>query len=637
MLLSAADEYIAAARGMGSLVVRDKREADLQMYYKLMSTAMGCMDTVLKEFSMLPRDEAKLRLRYATLLVEETDNATDIDEMLSKQISLCGRCRLQDLKYATLHLQARYQFKTNHRAALKVLDKPISEAETFQHITWVYAFRFLKVSLILQIPGRVESVPALQQLHAIANHADSKADRAVSVACSVLEAMVHLRSGAPDRMEQAQRAIAAARSHQLQVSAKQLGSFGTLIDIIDIACGIQLGAPNNQKSTALIESILDKTEKTPDSKDGVFTVLIERSFGGNLTFDTGGVFRKSVDGRDELVFAWLPKEDLKTLCFHICALDQNIHEKGLSYMKEAHQRARAALKREAPYKLSLSLSLRQTNWIRILDWYSMFTIGLIACFKEDHSTIKEALSMLKKRIAKPPFANQDAFTRTVSYLSAINDQTSGFLESSVMAYSSPSLALPEKSHATNSKFDICILAGLNRFLIIRSPTHPQHYMAEALLSQLQPLCENHPNQYIRMAYRLVYAISSQDAAINRQKTLMQTASNRANDIFRNTQNREFVIIALCFFTMRFFADQVGEKSIQAIRATRQNAKLSRRPLWMAVALGLCITTYQRNGLIEEAQKAQLEFEAVQPQLPPALRGGGELEGELDAEGDMEDV
>jgi hypothetical protein len=179
MLLSAADEYIAAARGMGALVVRDRREADIRQYYKLMATGMGCMDTVLREFNMLPRDEAKLRLRYASLLVEETDNTAEIDEVLSKQISLCGRCRLQDLKYASLHLQARYQFKTNHRAALKALEKPIAEAETFQHIAWVYAFRFLKVSLALQIPGRLEAVPALQQLHAILAHAEKRGDRAV--------------------------------------------------------------------------------------------------------------------------------------------------------------------------------------------------------------------------------------------------------------------------------------------------------------------------------------------------------------------------------------------------------------------------------------------------------------------------
>lgn len=639
MLLSAADEYVAAARGMGSLIIRDRKEADLRQYYKLMSTAMGCMDAVLKDFSMLPRDEAKLRLRYATLLVEETDNTTDIDAVISKQISLCGRCRLQDLKYATMHLQARYQFKTNHRAALKSLDKPISEAETFQHIPWAYAFRFLKVSLTLQIPGRVEAVSALQQLHGILAHAERKGDRAIYVACSALEALVHLRSGAPDRLEQAQRAIAAARSLQLQVSAKQLGSFGTLIDIIDIACGIQHGMPSSQKSTALIGSILGEDDKTLGQDNGVFTVLVERSAGGNLTFDTGGVFRKSADGRDELVFAWLPKEDLKTLCFHICALDQNVHEKGLSYMKEAHQRSRSALKRQTLYATPISVALAHMNWNRLLDWHSMFTIGLIACFREDRTTAGEALTILRKRVSKPPHDNQDRFARTLLYLSAINDQASGYLDSAFAAYSSDALALTDKGSTTDSKMDIGILGALNRLLIVRNPAHSKHYTAGTLLTQLQPLCENHPNQYIRMAFRLVHAISSEEAAINRQKTLMQTASNRANDIFRNTQNREFVIMALCYFTMRFFAEQVGEKSIQAIRATRQNAKLSRKPLWMAVAFGLCMSTYQRNGLLEEAHKAQLEFEAVRPQLPPALRGEEDIdaEGEEDAEGDVNDI
>ncbi|KAF2826344.1 hypothetical protein CC86DRAFT_370368 [Ophiobolus disseminans] len=633
MLLSAADEYIAAARGMGSLVIREKREVDLRQYHKLMATGMGCMDTVLRDFSLLPRDEAKLRLRYASLLVEETDNTTEVDEVLSKQISLCGRCRLQDLKYASLHLQARYQFKTNHRAALKALDMPIKEAETFQHIAWVYAFRFLKVSLALQIPGRVEAVPALQQLHAISAHAEKRGDRAIYVACSAFEAIVHLRSTAPDRLELAQRAIAAARSLQLQVSAKQLGSFGTLIDVIDVACSIQHGTPDSNKSNALIEAILDEKTDLLRSETGVFTVLVERSFGGSLTYDTGGIFRKNSDGKDELAFAWLPKEDVKTLCFHISALDQNIHEKGFSYVKEAHQRSRSALKRHVSYSIPISASSAQMDWNRVLDWHSMFTIGLIASFREDQAVANEALTILKKRAAKPPHESQEVYTRTLSYLSAVIDQRNGFLDSALRTYSSDVFQLPEKGPSVNARTDLAVLATVNKLLIIRNPQHPQHSATSALLLQLQSFCENHPNQYMRMACRLVHAISSADASINRQKTLMQHASTRANEIFRNTGNREFVIMSLCYFTVSFFADQVGEKSIQAIRATRQNAKLSRKPLWMAVAFGLCMSTYQRNGLIAEAQKAQQEYGEVKNLLPAPLTGGADVdaEGEEDAD------
>jgi hypothetical protein len=635
MLLSAADEYIAAARGMGALVARDKQEADVRQYYKLMATGMGCMDTVLRDFNMLPRDEAKLRLRYASLLVEETDNTAEIDEVLSKQISLCGRCRLQDLKYASLHLQARYQFKTNHRAALKALDKPISEAETFQHIAWVYAFRFLKVSLALQIPGRLEAVSALQQLHSILAHAEKRGDRAVFVAASAMEAMVHLRSGAPDRLEQAQRAIAAARSLQLQVSGKQLGSFGTLVDIIDVVCSIQTGIPDSKKSTALISSVLDEATDSMRSENGSFTVVIERSFGGSLTSDTGGLFRKNSEARDELVFGWLPKEDLKTLCFHICAFDQIVHERGFSLIREAHQRSKSAMKRHVTYSVPISIAFAQKDWNNVLDWHSMLAIGLVACFREDHAVANEALTILKKRAARPPYDGQEFYTRTVSYLSAVVDQRNGAFDSALRTYSSDAFQLPEGS-AANTKTDLAILATLNRLLIVRYPGHPHQSTISTLLSRLQPLCENHPNQYIRMAHRLVHAMSSPDAStdasIMRKKTLAQAAVNRANAIQKATQNREFVTMALSYFSAAFFADQVGPKAIQAVRATHQNSMHSRKPLWKAVAFGMCMSTYQRNGCIEEAQGAQREYENIKHLLPLALTGGTEedAEGEDDA-------
>jgi len=86
LLLSAADEYINAAHGMGSVATLSQRAADLQRYYKLMSTGLGCMETVLKNYNQLPRDEAKLRLRYASLLIEETENNVEIEEVLTKGV-----------------------------------------------------------------------------------------------------------------------------------------------------------------------------------------------------------------------------------------------------------------------------------------------------------------------------------------------------------------------------------------------------------------------------------------------------------------------------------------------------------------------------------------------------------------------
>lgn len=629
MLLSAADEYIAAARNMSAIIVRDKKDADIQRYQQLMATAMGCMDTVLKDFNLQPRDEAKLRLRYASLLIEETNNATDIEEILSKQISLCGRFRLHDLKYATYHLQARYQFKTNHRAAIKSLSKPISEAETFQHIAWVYALRFLKVSLTLQVPGRIEAVPAVQQLNGILALAQKHGDRAIYLACCALEAMVHLRSGAADRLEQAQRSIAAARSLQLEVSMTQLGSFGTLIDLVDIACGIQQGTPDHAKQAALDEIMTDKSEKSARINAGVCTVLIEKSFGGSLTGDTGGIFQKSADGRDELLFSWLPREDMQALCFYISALDQSVHEKGSRFIEEAHSRSREALKRQSVHCIPVSVAQAQADWLRLLDWHNVFTLGLISLFRNNHVRAKEALSSLKGRIGRYPYSNQETFTCTLSYLSAVLDQCDGLLDSALTVYCSDELALPESPATAGCKADISILSAINRFLIVRDSAHPERHTANALLTVLQPLSSSHLNQYIRTAFRILQGLTSDNVTINRQKTQMQTASNQARDVFTATNNSEFVIIALSIFTARFFVD--APNWAQAMNATRRIALKSGKPLWIAVASGLCMTAYERNGLLEEAQKAHADYELVRSKLPSALRG--EPEEDVDAEGE----
>lgn len=234
------------------------------------------------------------------------------------------------------HLQARFQFRTNHRAALKSLDGPISEAETFKHIVWVYAFRFLKVSLALQVPGRPEMANAIQQLHAIINHAERLGDRAIFVTASALEAMIHLRTAGPDHLEHAQRSIAAARSYQLQASTKELGQIAVLIDSIDIACCLQKGESVREKMRAFQQRV----DGDLGPENGVFSVLIEKTFGGqSLTQNTGGVFTKSADARDELVFSWLPSNDLKMLAYYlsgVTAVAQDV-SRGRAYLEEGHK------------------------------------------------------------------------------------------------------------------------------------------------------------------------------------------------------------------------------------------------------------------------------------------------------------
>jgi hypothetical protein len=598
---------------MGSVAALPQREADLKHYYKLVSTGLGCMETVLKSFNQTPRDEAKLRLRYASLLIEETENNVEIEEALTKGIALCKRNQLNDLKYSMQHLHARYQFKSNHRAAWKLLDQTIAETETFQHIVWMYAFRFLKVSLALQVPGKPEFASALHQLHAISNHADRCGDRAISVASSAFEAMIHLRKFEPDHLEHAQRAIASARSHQLQISAKQLGRISSLIDCVDVACSIQQGQPNTEKMLALQA----KADQEPGTSHGVFTVLIERSKGGNLTFNTGGVFQKAANGLDQLVFSWLPKNDLTMLTYYLSGMISLPHEKGLSYLQEGFKQTQHALQRHSTFASSIPTAVTQRNWMAALDWQLRFVLGVMACHSGDTAHTKVALKSLQTRVAQQPFSSSETYTQMVAYLQAIYHQTRGSIDEALSAYAQPSFNLPEVGAALDFKTDIAILAAMNRLLIFRNPAHPQHYLTSVLFSQLEPLCNSHPNHYIEGAFRIIRAITTPDNSINRQKTLISNALSSSQKL----QNAQFVTMCLNYMTSRFFADQVGEQAIKSVRAARSVAKQQGSTLWRAVSYGLCINTFMRNGLQEDARLCREAVEGLRGKLPLPLQGG----------------
>jgi hypothetical protein len=48
LLLSLADEYLKAAYDRGTMVALSRREMDIEEYYKLVATGLGCLEAVLK-------------------------------------------------------------------------------------------------------------------------------------------------------------------------------------------------------------------------------------------------------------------------------------------------------------------------------------------------------------------------------------------------------------------------------------------------------------------------------------------------------------------------------------------------------------------------------------------------------------
>lgn len=75
VLLALSDEYIHAAYTLESL----DTDEQLEEYHKLIATGIGCLESVLKNYRHPDaRMEARIRLRLASLLVEETENDEEV-------------------------------------------------------------------------------------------------------------------------------------------------------------------------------------------------------------------------------------------------------------------------------------------------------------------------------------------------------------------------------------------------------------------------------------------------------------------------------------------------------------------------------------------------------------------------------
>ena len=315
LLLSLAEEYFAAAYGCGSMVATVQREVGTQEYYKLIATGLGCLEVALSRFKLLPEREAIVRLRYATILFEETENMMEAEEALSKGVSLCDRHRFFDIKYNMQHLLARILFEKNPRAAFKFLDGITQDVEAYQHIAWVYAFRFLKVSLHLRLSTHQDTLSAQSQLKHIINVSNRFGDKTVLAIATLIEALTALRGlSNSDSIEQAQLALSSVRSLQLDPGVGAVHQLEVLTSIVDLCYYFQSYDPVKAlEAMRVMQAAMKNMQKSNSwAADGSFPIPIPGARMQSCQNQTG-IVRKKDDGSLVLMFSWMSKEDIYNL------------------------------------------------------------------------------------------------------------------------------------------------------------------------------------------------------------------------------------------------------------------------------------------------------------------------------------
>jgi hypothetical protein len=91
LLVLVAEDYFSQADAAVQNIATTMAADQVSEYHKAIATGLACLEAALQTGKMSPRQEAKVRLRYASILCEETENLQEAETALSKGITLCEK------------------------------------------------------------------------------------------------------------------------------------------------------------------------------------------------------------------------------------------------------------------------------------------------------------------------------------------------------------------------------------------------------------------------------------------------------------------------------------------------------------------------------------------------------------------
>ncbi|KAG7121831.1 MAU2 chromatid cohesion factor like protein [Verticillium longisporum] len=408
VLVHVAEECLSKAYSAVHSVAASPDEGRLREYQKLISTGLACLDAAVQTNKLAPRQEAKARLRYASILYEETENLQEAETTLFQGIKLCEKHRYTDLKYCMQYAALKVLFQRNHKAAFIAIDKQIAECQTFKHYPWLYAFRLLKTTL-QTYAGNAPDATHFDNLQMLGNFAYERGDNAIGVLASLLEGLAHLRVMKSDSVERVQTCLAQAAMYQLDPAVK-VPQLDILTLLLDLACKVCVPMKKQPSSSLIISE--DTTAILRPGKDDEGTDLVVLSFLSKqelfaLVHAFGGLANMYRPASREQV------GKMKSLQRWAAGLETVQH---VSTQHMLGNRAMATV--------SLHESIRQTKWRTEIFCYLQLLIGLYNATQSKWKLVDQSVSKLQKAATPAPLctSHPDSEFRTAFSLVQVTTQ-----------------------------------------------------------------------------------------------------------------------------------------------------------------------------------------------------------------------
>ncbi|KAK4177697.1 cohesin loading factor-domain-containing protein [Triangularia setosa] len=613
LLICVAEDCFEKANTTARKVAKFMSDAEVADHHKLVATGLGCLDVALKSNKLWPRLEARLCLRYASVLIDETTNIMEAETTLTRGIAVCDKNRFLDLNYCSQFLLMKTLFQRNPKAAFKLIEGHISDCGTYKHVHWIYAFRFLKASFHLQAGSPAEH-SAIDNLRKIAGVANQRKDSSIFAMAMLLEGFAHMTTMKDDWANRVQLCIAQVSKIQME-SSIQIPQIDILLRLLDLACSLHQKTHSiSAQKLNVLQRQLEELRNSPDwpLQTGEVLLSINRlpNTAPTVSKDTRAVVRQGEGNADYLVLSTLGKQEAWAIAWVFNGI--------VAHYRATTPGRSATLWNEAlrvldDTKIStapqpLPEALKQHDWARELTCYTHILIGLQAATVTDWAKVKQSLDAIREQPHSSSSSSSGSSLEILTlYLEGCLWQGTANMDEALTVWKNPRFELdPTGAYKNGSRLEteLCILATLNRVYIMQEPNHKDSAETAELVDLLRPICEDNPDLEIRTAWNLVLASSTfePELSLNQAKRHIQGGLSGAQQL----NNTQYLSMALNIMRCKLFENVVGEQALKSAKAGSTQAKKSGNLLWMSVAEGMLGQSYEIEGQVGEARRAREE-------------------------------
>lgn len=482
-----ANEFLRTAHTMSWGLVSGVH--DITMYHKLVSAAIGCLLAILREPNLPAHVEIQTRLKLASLLIEETENATEADSVLAKGLAVAVKSNHHALtlrlKYATVLAMAR----SSQRGALRLLDSTLEEAAMVgvSAIDTIYSLQFLRISILLASAGDGTNnnvgdyTRGIQELVNLENQREVQ--KQVAALAYVMHALKLIQAG---KTTEASALLISVTEIEQQVSmdmtynTSQSVIFPIAIQIAflrvisQIIIALQTAQFGFVDSGLLVElNNLTSSDMFNDgswSNTGLFLLPLASLPNGNsgpasstlsinwLSLVEARILASLVTGIAKLRSA--PEDDARVARQHL----QHALEMVRSELQWKSATPEQQQRGEYPETslLSLAAAKAHKDQLRLLQCYTLFYLAIESFMLSQWTDSGNLQELLQTAQLLPPELNEQ-FLPLTFYLSGVFFQASGNVHNAIQFF------LKIRSHVRSERNELYLLATINLVSLLEAP------------------------------------------------------------------------------------------------------------------------------------------------------------------------